>query len=92
MICSAGKPAAVVRPRPGKLRFPENTEVDGDSFNGVFIKEMGAVEQYYNMHPRETMFSEDEPGISDGVSIIDQAETDTQAWLDDDRNLKKKEK
>ncbi len=53
--------------------------------NGWFIKEMDAVPIYMNMHPRMTMFAKREPGIGNFVKVTDQAETATQAWLNDGR-------
>lgn len=58
-----------------------NADFDGDQLNGWWIKEMGAVPAYMNMHPRMTMFDKRSPGIGNFVKVSDQAEVATQAWL-----------
>lgn len=58
-----------------------NGDYDGDQLNFLFVKEMAAVEAFKNIHPMQTMFAEDRPGIDKTVRITDQAETVLQAWL-----------
>jgi hypothetical protein len=55
--------------------------VDGDQMTGVFIKEMGAVPTFMNVHPTSTMFDNSRPGIGSHISLSDQSIMAMQSWL-----------
>lgn len=58
-----------------------NADFDGDCMNGEFIKEMGAVPFFMNLHPSVTMYSTSSPGIGKTVGLSDQTVVMTQNWL-----------
>jgi hypothetical protein len=61
-----------------------NADHDGDELNGVFIKEMDAVPAFMAIHPMQTMFDINTPGISSTVSIPAPIQMLYQNWLNAD--------
>lgn len=48
---------------------------------GIFFNEQEAVNDFMNIHPRESMLSTETPKVGDNVSLSEQAALNLHKWL-----------